>query len=361
MRGGSLISFVCFAVSFSCASSPAPGGAVAPAKPGSSDPTPPSQPTELVAPSADFDISDLQADATRVYWAHRGDRGIQSVAITGGPVETVVPATDHPITSLATDEGFLYWTGGRRAGTASAEELTGRPASEYAGHFEGFVARLPKRGTARQELSSGRFEPADVRVDGPSVYWVMVRRHEGTLVRLALGTESPSVVAHGKFAPGSLVVHGGLAYWVDPDRGPAVMMAKLAGEEPKKLAEGAPSNPVHPQRVAADDLAVYWTDAGSSETGGAIVKVPVAAGDGSLLAEGLATPRGIAVADGFVYWVEKGTGAKNFHDGTLKKVPATGGAPVTIASGLFAPDRVAIAGRGIVWTEVDGSVKVVAR
>jgi hypothetical protein len=358
MRNLVVVSFFCL---FACGTSRPPEPPASPvAPPTPREPPGPSAPVVLVPPSADFDIVALVVDARRAYWAHRGEGGLVDVELEGGPLKTLLPGTEEAITSLSADEGFVYWTSGRHLGAEKSEIILGR-INPRAGHYEGFVARIKKDGTGREELSSGRFEPSNVAVFGPNVYWVMVRPREETLVRLPPGTDAPFVVAHGTFAPGSLVVHGGHAYWIDPNAGPAVMRVSLGGGEPVKLAQGAANNPVHPVRLAADDEAVYWTDAGSSETGGAVVRVPVGAGDASLLAENLASPRGIAVEGGVVYWLEKGTGAQNFHDGTLRRVATRGGAPATLAKGLVAPDRIAVNPTRVVWTEVDGSVKVMGK
>jgi hypothetical protein len=223
------------------------------------------------------------------------------------------------------------------------------------------VARVKKDGSSsREELSSGRFDPADVALDGSDVYWVMLRKDE-TLVRLPPGTDSPVVVAHGKFAPGTLVVADKRAYWIDPDGGPCVMTVSLAGEAPRKLAQGSSSSPVHPLRLAADASAVYWSDAGVAEEGGIIVRVPLGEGAPTLLAQGEASPRGIAVIQGFVYWVDKGTSGKNFRDGSVKKIPSSGGPITTLATALAAPDRIAVSDTRVGWTEVDGSIKTMAR
>jgi hypothetical protein len=326
---------------------------------------PPTVPAVLVPASPDFDIVDLVLDGGYLYWAHRGERGLVRIAVGGGAPTTpttLVPAADQPITSLATDPDYVYFTTGRRVDRQSSETLLGRTSPGF-GHFEGIVARIAKDGRApAAELSSGRFDPADVAVDGADVYWVMLRKDE-TLVRLPPGTDSPTVVAHGRFLPGSLVVASRHAYWIDPDvnAGPSVMSVSLSGEAPRRLAQGASNEPVHPLRLAADPLAVYWTDAGATPDGGAIVRVPVGEGAPSLLARGEASPRGIAVSDGYVYWVDKGTSARNFYDGSLKKVATGGGAVTTLASGLNAPDRIAVSGARVCWTEVDGSIKTMAK
>jgi hypothetical protein len=94
---------------------------------------------------------------------------------------------------------------------------------------------------------------------------------------------------------------------------------------------------------------------------GLIVRIPIAAGSPSVIADNLNAPRAVAVMGGWVYWLDKGTGAKNFQDGALEKAPATGGPKVTLATGLVAPDRIALGGARVAWTEISGAIKDVAR
>ncbi len=323
-------------------------------------PTPetgPSTPEILVLGASDFDIVDLVTDARFAYWGHRGGKGVVKAPLSGGLPVTLVPGAEAEVTSLAEDATYLYFTSGRRVETESIQpSLVPRPTS--AGHFEGVVSRVPKEGSSKvEEISSGRFKPEDVAIDGAFVYWIMAKK-DATLVRQPLGQmDSPEVVAHGRFSPGSLVVAGGYAYWIDTDGGPAVMRVGARGGEPVKVAEGAAGAPLHPVRLAADDGALYVSDAGPVEGKGSILRVPFGGAAPSMLAENLATPRGIAVRGGYVYWLNKGTTEKNFKDGSLEKAPASGGPKVTMAVDLAAPERIAVGDSRVVWTEIDGAVK----
>jgi len=330
----------------------------------------PTTPETLVPASADFDIVNLLLDSHFLYWAHRGEKGLLKVPITGGPPISLVPGTDQAVTSLAADKGFLYFTTGRRVDTEASDMLLGR-RSPRAGHFEGVVQRLKKDGDGKvEEIASGRFKPEDVAVDATNVYWVSSKK-DAILVRQALGqVDAQAVVAHGNFFPGSLVVSGGFAYWVDLDGGapgPAVVRVSTNGGDPQKVVASFPGQPAgssgigHPVRLAADDMAVYLTDAGLMEGKGSVVRIPVAGGAASVLADNLDGPRGLAVYGGFVYWLNKGTGAKNFQDGSLEKAPTTGGPKVTLATGLAAPDRIAVGETRVAWTEVTGAIKDLGR
>ncbi len=354
--------FLALLFTSACAhSSPPRVAAAKPAVPVQEVDTGPTSPEVLVPGSNDFDIVNLLADARFAYFGHRGEKGIVKVPLAGGAPITLVPGAETPVTSLAADATYLYFTSGRHVETESLRPSI-VPRSTHDAHFEGVVLRVPKDAPNKVvEISSGRFKPEDVAVDGTDVYWIMSKR-DATLVRQPLDQiDVPEVVAHGHFSPGSLVVAGGYAYWIDTELGPAVMRVSTRGGEPQKVAQGAPDLPLHPVRLAADDAAVYFSDAGPVEGKGAIVRVSIGAGMRSTLAENLRGPRGLAVRGGTVYWLNKGTSEKNFKDGSLEKSPAAGGPKVTLASDLAAPDRIAVSDSRVVWTEIDGAVKDIGK
>ena len=322
----------------------------------------PKAPEVLVPASVDFDIVNLSLDGRFLYWAHRGEKGLLEVPIGGGPPVTLVAGTEDPVTSLAADATYLYFTTGHRVDTEASDMLLGR-RSPRAGHFEGVVNRLKKEPGAKvEEIASGRFRPEDVAVDATNVYWINSKK-DAILVRQPLGqVDSQAVVTHGNFLPGSFVVSGGFGYWIDLDAGPAVVRVSTNGGEPQKVATSTSTSGIgHPVRLAADDAAVYLTDAGSVEGKGSVLRVAVAGGAATLLADNLNAPRAVAVRGGWVYWLNKGTGAKNFLDGSLEKAPVTGGPKVTLAAGLAAPERLAVGDTRVAWTEVTGAIKDMAR
>jgi hypothetical protein len=361
------------ALAFSCSHASPPPSAPSASSPATASATPaiddvgPTTPETLAPASSDFDIVNLFIDARFVYWAHRGEKGLVKVPLGGGPPITLVPGSEEPLTSLAADANSLYFTTGRHVDIdPTAVQIVQK--GTRAGHFEGVVVRLKKDGTAKgEEIASGRFKPEDVAVDATHVYWVNAKR-DGTLVRQGLGqVDAQTVVAHGQFLPGSLVVSGGFAYWIDTDEGPGVMRVSTQGGEPQKLSvalppQGAsPGNATHPVRLAADNVAVYVTDAGASEGEGSIVRVAAVGGTVTVVADNLDTPRAVAVHAGWVYWLDRGTSAKNFQDGTLSKAPLAGGPKVTMATGLLAPDRLALSDTRVAWSELNGTIKNIAR
>jgi hypothetical protein len=315
----------------------------------------PTSPEVLVPASNDFDIVNLIADARFAYWGHRDDKGLVKMPLSGGLPVTLVSASEARVTSLAADAASLYFTSGRRVETESLHPGF-LPRTTRDDHFEGVVSQVPKEGASKiVEISSGRFKPEDVAVDGTNVYWIMAKK-DATLVRQPIGQiDSPEVVAHGHFSPGTLIVASGYAFWIDTDNEPMVMRVSTRGGEPEKIGQGP--MPMHPVRITADDAAVYVSDTGPMEGKGTVLRLPLGAGAALPIAENLATPRGIAVRGGYVYWLNKGTTEKNFKDGSLEKAPASGGPKVTMATDLAAPDRIAVSDSRVVWTEIDGAVK----
>jgi hypothetical protein len=335
----------------------------------------PTTPETLAPPSADFDIVNLVIDSRFVYWAHRGEKGLVGVPLAGGPPITLVAGNQEPITSLAADATSLYFTTGRHVDIDPTGISSLGRKGPRAGHFEGVVVRLKKEAGAKpEEVASGRFEPGDVAVDAANVYWINAKR-DATLVRQAVGqVDAQAVVAHGNFLPGSLVVSGGFAYWIDTDAGPGVMRVSTQGGEPQRISvpvpsasplpsgsEGAGGQASHPVHLAADDTGVYLTDAGPMEGEGSVLRFATATGTVTVLAEHLNTPRAVVVHAGWVYWLDKGTGAKNFQDGSLQKAPVAGGTKTTLAAGLLAPDHLAVSETRVGWSEINGAVKDLAR
>lgn len=78
---------------------------------------------------------------------------------------------------------------------------------------------------------------------------------------------------------------------------------------------------------------------------------------------GLATPYGLAIDGGYLYWVEFGTVAANYVDGRLARAPLAGGAIEVLAAGLLGPGAlvvdasfVYVATLGTLPDQLDGAV-----
>ena len=70
------------------------------------------------------------------------------------------------------------------------------------------------------------------------------------------------------------------------------------------------------------------------------------------LASGLNSPSSLVVDATNVYFINGGTAANNYADGTLMKVPIAGGKTTTIASGQRSTTAIAVAGTNLYWTHV---------
>jgi hypothetical protein len=95
------------------------------------------------------------------------------------------------------------------------------------------------------------------------------------------------------------------------------------------------------QNLALDATHVYWTDASS-----AVLRVPLTGGSVQTIAQGQATPYGLAVAAGYVYW-------SNNLGAAIMRAPSDGsGSPQTVAS-ASQPYDIAVHQGSVYW--IDGS------
>jgi hypothetical protein len=104
-----------------------------------------------------------------------------------------------------------------------------------------------------------------------------------------------------------------------------------------------PSNVLPPPlNVVVSAGVVYWTNPGSTDSTGTVMRAPVG-GTGTPIATGQAYPWGLAVDANNVYWVNLGTLAHSFADGSVVQAPNTGaGSPITLASGVGKPNVIAV-------------------
>jgi hypothetical protein len=168
--------------------------------------------------------------------------------------------------------------------------------------FLGGSTTLAPANVACDQTATGR-----IVLDETHVYWT-VQRTGDVLMRAPLGGGAPEVVARAAAGAVGLVLVGGYAYYTLPTLG-LVMRVRLAGGLPQVVT----SQVTYPVLVTSDGAALYVT--AGVENKGTVSKVALAPGDAGptapvTLADGLAHPRGIVAAGGYVYWVD-------FTDGTL--------------------------------------------
>ena len=94
--------------------------------------------------------------------------------------------------------------------------------------------------------------------------------------------------------------------------------------------------------------------AGSSDSAGGARGGSTSTGSGDgltpvTLTDKLASPLGLVLDAGVLYWTNHGT-PPAFTDGSIMKMPASGGAPVTLAANVANPLFLAVGGGNVFWT-----------
>ena len=109
--------------------------------------------TVRILASEQIDPVAVAIDATHVYWASQGDRGIHRIPVGGGPVETIARTRGAP-TDIAVDERHVYWVESAGKGTA-----------------DGSVMRAGREGGSAKALAIGQ-RPLRLAMDARYVYWM---------------------------------------------------------------------------------------------------------------------------------------------------------------------------------------------
>jgi hypothetical protein len=184
-------------------------------------------------------------DVGYVYWGNRWDHQIWRMDLaTKHPERLLAEAPDGPeLLFIAVDpgsDGHVYWPDGT------------------------YLRRMQKDGTNPEIFQADPSEPSagPLAMDDRFIYWIYGQA--GSLVReqKAGGCPTsvcPQVIVNGAYLLGliSLAVDDTFIYWVD-NSGGRVMRARKDGGS---LAPELLAAQVRVDRVAVDDLAVYWTQA----------------------------------------------------------------------------------------------------
>jgi hypothetical protein len=151
--------------------------------------------------------------------------------------------------------------------------------------------------------------------------------------------------------PHSLANDASYVYFTQPDRG-TVSRASLSGGIPEVIASGQ-SAPTH--IVVADGI-VYWLNAGTeakSFADGSIMRMQRAVAPESL-ALGQNNAAALAADSRFIYWANAGTKSKLYTDGAVMKLDLAAGilaTPVPLATSRVHPRGVAVDAVNIYWVE----------
>jgi hypothetical protein len=218
-------------------------------------------------------------------------------------------------------------------------------------------------------LVSGRNRPWGVVLDRGDVYWSELGPdgQPGAAFKLVPAAE-PVKIIDAKVDPMWLYTYESRLYWVSSTAPGAVGRCPLAGSTGCSYEPGVLVNPPgsivasglngttyvnNPDSVVADNTGVYWTNAGSRNLLDGSVVVCRATGCGSpgpqILSTSLARPRGIALDETYVYWVDEGLGPDP-DTGLVLRIPKVGGTAQKIADHQGSPAYIAVDGTNVYWT-----------
>jgi hypothetical protein len=260
----------------------------------------------------------LAIDSTYVYFS--APKEIARVAKSGGAVEQVVPTTSAA-TSMAINGGVIYWVGQSSlysAPVAGASAPTFLYASisplsiavdannVYWGEHGGSVHQAPKNGAGPVlTLASNLVAPSCVLVDATSVYWVNDDVPIAGVFRATIGVANsgallPGVDTNGLFDPHSLVLDDSGRLWFTS----TVAGAEDGGTLHIAPIDGGPETIVGPvlwdENAARNSGAIYY----STNSTGQVLTTPFDGGPQQVLASGYNLTVGIAADDTAVYYTD---------------------------------------------------------
>ncbi|MFT3768569.1 MAG: hypothetical protein QM820_24245 [Minicystis sp.] len=256
----------------------------------------------------------LFVDATSIYWTNFGSGEVLQAGLDGSSPVTLTTGEISPIAVHVLD-GFVYWASYaesgvlRRApvGGGTVVDLMPAPAARDLFVGNGFIwwTREPddvQRGpidglsdAGEPDLLSSNPLANGITADATRIYWV--NRLDGSVKRADHDLTNETVLAQGEI-PWDVAVDGASIYWTEQgsgeDAGKVMRASKLDGSGATQIAADATG----PQGIAVDATNVYWTN----KNDGSIKRAPIAGGAVTVIAEGQSAPASIVVDANFVYW-----------------------------------------------------------
>jgi hypothetical protein len=209
----------------------------------------------------------------------------------------------------------------------------------------GAVSKVKITGGAAQGLTSGQgFTASALAVDATSVYYLELGRLMKAPINGGASTMLGvvSVVDLGLWL--GMRVDATSVYLLGTDEvgdpGASVVKVPIAGGSVTPLAQGGEG-----AGMVMDANSIYWIDSNTGD----VLMVPISGGTPTTLVSGalpvsLAHGNGIALDATSVYWTNSGAG-------TVMKVPIGGGAPTTLASGGASANGMAVDATSVYWTD----------
>lgn len=227
-----------------------------------------------------------------VLWANAG-LADQGAAIMGAKTllmpTTLATSTKDSVYSLAVVGTKVFWLNQKMGEVWSAD--ISAPAD-----------------TTNVKLASALSLPWDIAADAAFVYYSTY--NGGDIRRVGASGGTQKVLVKGLGNPTGVAIDSKYAYYATENAGDIARVVLDGSKAPETIA----TKQSKPSQLAVDDMFVYWTNYGTTDTDGSVAKAPIGGGDVIVLAAGQNKPYEVAVDDKFVYWT-------TFGGQTIMKAP----------------------------------------